>query len=620
MGQLHEGHPLPWARVKLLSAHIRERGIRQFLSTWRRNRERGGDEMSWGDELESMVLRFHDEEKLALLPLGQGELISLLKHTGSNSGAGMNGSASHSGCRPQPEFDPEYADYMIETSPGRAYSPALASLLEVEPDLRHRRALARAHLKSNEALLTLSSFPRLGAEGRWSEPQYQPGGPVLQSYWLSDEVVAGHPRHGALTAAVMGRRGGGTAWPFEDLEVPRGRELYESDAEARNGPVPGHIHMDALAFGAGCCCVQTTIQAPDLDSARRLYDALLPLAPVMLALSAAAPAYRGWLADVDARWDVIRQAADDRTPEELGLAPLKDGYQLLPKSRYDSSSLYISQDPENKEGYSDLPLPLNKGAYEALREGGVDERLARHVAHLFVRDALVVLEESLEGADEGCLRHFENILSTNWQTLRLKPAAPDGSTGWRIEFRACEAQLTDFENAALCIFVVLLSRAVLHFGLNMYVPLSRVDESMRRAVRRDAVRGEKMWFRKGVRPGARKGEGSVYDECTEMTVDEIINGNADSTGVLGIVRQYLSAVQCDHTISQPLERYLSLIERRASGELMTNARWIREFITGHPKYERDSRVGEEVCYDLMKAVDELERGAREEEGMIPPEQ
>lgn len=34
--------------------------------------------------------------------------------------------------------------------------------------------------------------------------------------------------------------------------------------------------------------------------------------------------------------------------------------------------------------------------------------------------------------------------------------------------------MTDFENAAFSIFVVLLSRAILAFNLNFYLPISKV--------------------------------------------------------------------------------------------------------------------------------------------------
>jgi len=77
--------------------------------------------------------------------------------------------------------------------------------------------------------------------------------------------------------------------------------------------------MDAMGFGMGCCCLQITFQACSVGEARRMYDAFVPVGPIMLALSAAAPIFRGWLADVDCRWDVIAGSVDDRTEEERGL-------------------------------------------------------------------------------------------------------------------------------------------------------------------------------------------------------------------------------------------------------------------------------------------------------------
>jgi glutamate--cysteine ligase catalytic subunit len=59
--------------------------------------------------------------------------------------------------------------------------------------------------------------------------------------------------------------------------------------------------------------------------------------------------------------------------------------------------------------------------------------------------------------------------------------------GWRVEFRSMEVQFTDFENAAFSIFIILLSRAILTFGLNFYIPISKVGSSyiaIRRLTRR----------------------------------------------------------------------------------------------------------------------------------------
>ena len=55
-----------------------------------------------------------------------------------------------------------------------------------------------------------------------------------------------------------------------------------------------------------------------MNEARVLYDQLAVVSPIVMALSAASPIYRGYLSDVDCRWDVISAAVDDRTDEVLG--------------------------------------------------------------------------------------------------------------------------------------------------------------------------------------------------------------------------------------------------------------------------------------------------------------
>ncbi len=113
--------------------------------------------------------------------------------------------------------------------------------------------------------------------------------------------------------------------------------------------------------------------------------------------------------------------------------------------------------------------------------------------------------------DDEETEHFENLQSasfglhtllfvtlcacTNWNSVRFKPPPAHSDIGWRVEFRTMEVQITDFENAALTIFVVLLSRAVLLFNLNFYMKISTVDENMTRASARGAALHQKFLFR-----------------------------------------------------------------------------------------------------------------------------
>lgn len=80
--------------------------------------------------------------------------------------------------------------------------------------------------------------------------------------------------------------------------------------------------------------------------ARTLYDQLTPLCPIMLALTAASPVFRGYLVDSDCRWNVISSSVDCRTPEERGEVPLKENQFRIHKSRYDSIDSYLSPDGE----------------------------------------------------------------------------------------------------------------------------------------------------------------------------------------------------------------------------------------------------------------------------------
>lgn len=218
--------------------------------------------------------------------------------------------------------------------------------------------------------------------------------------------------------------------------------------------------------------------------------------------------------------------------------------------------------------------------------------MADHVSHLFIRDPLVLFREKLGIDDETETDHFENIQSTNWQTMRFKPPPINSSIGWRVEFRPTELQITDFENAALVTFVVLMTRAILSFKLNMLMPISKVDENLQRAQKRNACVTEKFYFRKNIHSD---------DDCEiiEMSVNEVVNGNEHFPGCIQLIKDYLVNLDVDVDTQCTIRQYLAFIEARASGTLMTTASWMRKFVTSHPDYKEDSRVSDEINYDLM---------------------
>lgn len=168
--------------------------------------------------------------------------------------------------------------------------------------------------------------------------------------------------------------------------------------------------------------------------------------------------------------------------------------------------------------------------------------------------------------------------------MRFKPPPPNSSIGWRVEFRPCEVQITDFENAAIVCFVVLLTRVILSYKLNLLIPISKVDENMARAQKRDAVRNEKFTFRRDITSSSCDPDNR--DEFTEYTVDEIINGKEGVfPGLVPLVNSYLASMNGDADTYCTIQRYLKFIQRRASGELLTTAAWLRKEVTTHPEYK-----------------------------------
>lgn len=287
---------------------------------------------------------------------------------------------------------------------------------------------------------------------------------------------------------------------------------------------PDVVLLDAMGFGMGCCCLQLTFQACNITEARRLYDQLAPLCPIMLALTAASPVYRGYLTESDCRWNVISSSVDCRTDEERGLKPLNENKFRIAKSRYDSIDSYLS--PEGAK-YNDVKLTYDDAVYQRLIDGGIDHQLAQHIAHLFIRDTVSLFSEKVHQNDKEDTDHFENIQSTNWQTMRFKPPPPNSSIGWRVEFRPCEAQISDFENAAIVCFVVLLTRVILSYQLNFLTPISKVDENMQTAQKRDACRKEKFWFRKSSKSTAAAHQNG---STTTMSSGATTNGVAATNG------------------------------------------------------------------------------------------
>ncbi|KAJ8908709.1 hypothetical protein NDN08_005414 [Rhodosorus marinus] len=654
MGLLTAGRPLTWKDSEPHRQRVKSDGITQFLHAYEKVRDRRRPMLKWGDEVEYALIMIDETSKTARLCVRAPEVIEELQVAEH-----LQISGESSDIIVETLWRPEYANWMVEGTPGTPYRSFIRDLTLVEKNMALRRAEIQGLLGDNELVLSLTAYPRLGCK-QFTDPPKPVYGKYARSFYTSDMHINPHPRFRTLTRNIRLRRGSkvdihmplfmdentpelvpvvcdecdpGCVMPPEEVTIDD--HAYQKIEDAC-GEKKDDVYMDSMAFGMGCSCLQVTLQCTDIGECRHLYDQLHVVAPILLALTAACPAIRGYLLDTDVRWNIIAGSVDDRTPEEA--------MGKIGKSRYDSIDLYISDRKAMiPDIYNDIPIAVDENAYKRLRDGGVDDLLAQHIAHLFIRDPLVIFEDHLAQDNETDMGHFENIQSTNWNTVRFKPPPPDSDIGWRTEFRSMEVQFTDFENAAFSIFIVLLSRVIIAFDLNLYMPISKVDENMQIAHERNAAESGRFYFRRNI-----FGEGphkvpsfvcccghvhvpkfswpSEFDDCglpaealELMTLDEIFNGtnlsgpncNFAFPGFIPLIRTYLHALGThadNQEIISKIGIYLDFVSDKANGTLWTTAKWMRHFVETHPSYRKDSRVTEEINYDLMQKIDKLSRG------------
>ncbi|EDO15462.1 hypothetical protein Kpol_463p12 [Vanderwaltozyma polyspora DSM 70294] len=647
MGLLALGTPLSWDDSKKYNDFIRINGIKHLLSVFHNCSNRTNDPLLWGDEVEYMIVKFNYSDKTAKLDISNDNILNLLNDE-KNYLNDCNERNIH--------FHPEYGRFMLEATPLSPYFNYNGDNY-IEFNMIQRRILADNILKDLNAddvktqshkLVTITSFPRLGSKNFTTVDDSQlwnHKNNYSRSLFLPDEIINRHIRFPTLTANIRSRRGEKVAINipmYQDLKTPKmddtidfNRNWFQNeDKEAEFASMEKFIYMDSMGFGMGCSCLQLTFQAPSLPMSRYLYDSLINLCPVMLSVSSAAPFFKGWLADQDVRWNVISGSTDDRAPYERNVPSLlKNSNQYggidpkefentkhLPKARYSTVDLFLGGNDFFNRSYNDTNVPLNDTILEQLLENDtypMDYDMAKHFAHLFIRDPLVIFEENLtfdENKDFDVLQnHFENIQSTNWQTLRFKPptdrfSTDSSSPGWRVEFRPLEVQLSDFENAAYSVFIYLLAESILKSSnkLNPYIQMSKVWENMDLAHKRDSTSTEKFHWKDSF-------EDSISTTSSLYSIDEIFH-NKDN----GIFNVYINPILIKKGFvesdwkelkysedKQRLYYYLKLISDRSSGKIPTTARYMRDFVLRHPDYKQDSKISELINYDLLMMCDRI---------------
>ena len=434
---------------------------------------------------------------------------------------------------------------------------------------------------------------------------------LSKSNYLSDRIINKHPRFGNLTRNIRTRRG-----EKVEIKIPIYKDINTNiNSVTEDEPFPGYVNMDAMGFGMGCCSLQVTIGCDNLENCQQIYDQLIPLSPLFLVISSSTPIHKGKLVDLDDRWIIISKSVDDRTKEERD--PKSDKY--IYKSRYSPIYSYIGNVDQY---YNDYPkFPINQDYYKKFIESGMSQNLATHFCNLLVRDPLVIFDEKIELKDENDMTHFENINSSNWNSIRFKlPRPSDHDLSYKIEVRTCDIQITPFENASIVHLVMNLFKIISKKKCNFIIPMTKVDENFENSYQRDAINNKKFWWRvncfdpKFVNYNYEKSDFNYEKDDKEniklLTINEIFNGVKEYNypGLLNMIKEEIYQDYKVIEIQKKLLQFVNFLERRTKGELFTDAKYIRKFVNEHPKYKKDSIITEEINYDLIMHILQIQNG------------
>mmetsp|Transcript_32801 Transcript_32801/g.37524 ORF Transcript_32801/g.37524 Transcript_32801/m.37524 type:complete len:604 (-) Transcript_32801:204-2015(-) len=587
-----------WEESIEFQEQIKNYGIQQGINLFNtfKGLNKKMDELKWGEEIEYEVVTRDSRDGGIKIHSEGFQLISRELQKANVEGF---------------IYQEEFGSWMVEAVPDKPYK-----VYDVNASIDALHSLIKRRDKINEEVFclgilitSLASFPNLGTkdsfvsedEENYETEDYEKHNIFTQSKYVLDEFTNPHPRFNTMMQNIRQRRG-----KKVDIQVPLYPDVNTGVGKIDGDITPGSIYMDSQHFGMGCCCLQITYEAQNLEHAKFLHDSFIPLGPIFGALSASAPIYKGQLANIDFRWNVIRDSVDSRTDEEKD----PNSSNHVPKSRYSAKNHYISDHPffANENLNDGAKVNVNREYIYRLKEEGMSDRLAYHFASLFVPDALVIYKGHTD-YDETMTDHFENLNSTNWNSVRFKPPPSlDSSIGWRVEFRTMDVQITDYENAALIALMNLTVRILNEFSVDVSLPISLSDINMERAHQVDAVTSQKFWFRKHIvkgddhtkNPIARESwqtkaetcHESLESEFVELTVLDILVGNPEvgNTGLFALFEEYMSLKKFPEETIHYYSIMLGFLEKRARGEVKTGARFMRDFVLTHPDYQQDSVV------------------------------
>lgn len=165
-----------------------------------------------------MLVKFDDKNKKVRVLLRAHEILTKLNKNQRPNNFDSLLSTSATGIKSI--WHPEYGSFMLESTPGKPYGYAISELSLIESNMRYRRLEIMQLLEHDEAIMTLTNFPRLGTpkftypsviiNTKLSSLKINNNNkiPITNSKQFPDEAIyVNNPRFKSLTDNLNARRG-----------------------------------------------------------------------------------------------------------------------------------------------------------------------------------------------------------------------------------------------------------------------------------------------------------------------------------------------------------------------------------------------------------------------------
>lgn len=156
------------------------------------------------------------------------------------------------------------------------------------------------------------------------------------------------------------------------------------------------------------------------------------------------------------------------------------------------------------------------------------------------------------------------------------------------------------------------TQVILEEKLDFYIPMSLNDENMRRAACLNSILNQRFWFRRDIRAATKDRTISEFSLHQILfgegmaTAEDPVSPQGECAGILTLCKHFyrrkLDNGQCSAEALKVFDDACDFVRLRTSGEIPTDAAFLRACLAVHPDYRANSTIPSRAAFDICKMV------------------